>query len=110
ITPASGGGAISADTAGGAYTSLTGPSYLEPASGSAGLGTIILNAPAGFIFDTGGTPPTVLLTGSADNTKNINNAASGAALAMSSVTSSQLSFTVSSKSTGNSPNRLTWQN
>ena len=41
---------------------MTGPSYTENASGDVGTGTIIVNAPAGFIFDTGGTAPTVLIT------------------------------------------------
>ena len=53
VTPATGGSAISADTAGDGYTTLTGPSILEgayrdfPASG-----TFILNAPSGFAFNT----------------------------------------------------------
>ena len=39
---------------------MTGPSYTENAIGDVGTGTIIVNAPAGFVFDTGGTAPTVL--------------------------------------------------
>src|SRR6185503_9583505 len=63
FTPATGGGAIAADgAANGTFTTLTGPSYSENASGDVGLGTIIINAPSGFIFDTGGTAPTVLVT------------------------------------------------
>src|SRR6266566_4579369 len=63
VERASGGGAISADTVGATYTSLTGPTYYEAANGDAGTGTIILNPPTGFIFDTTNTPaPTVLIT------------------------------------------------
>src|SRR5205814_7186482 len=59
--PATGGTAISADGATGTFTTLTGPTYTENASGNVGTGTIVLNAPAGFVFDTGGTAPTVLV-------------------------------------------------
>src|SRR5205823_2749891 len=59
FTPATGGGAISADTVGGTFTTLTGPTYSENANGNVGTGTIILNVPSGFIFDTGGTAPTL---------------------------------------------------
>src|SRR5262249_1217746 len=74
-TAATGGTNISADGATGTFTSLTGPSYSENASGNVGTGTIILKAPAGFVFDTAGTAPTVLLTrltGTANNSANIN--------------------------------------
>jgi hypothetical protein len=67
---------------------LTGPSYSENASGNVGTGTILLNAPAGFLFDTSGTAPTMLvtrLTGSGSNGNNINGVASGTAVAMTSI-------------------------
>ncbi len=51
VTPATGGSAISADTTGGAYTTLTGPIITEGATADIGTGTIILNAPPGFIFN-----------------------------------------------------------
>jgi hypothetical protein len=38
---------------------LTGQATTENAYGDVGIGTIIVNAPAGFVFDTGGTAPTV---------------------------------------------------
>src|SRR5206468_7669304 len=60
FTPATGGSAIAADSATGTFTSLTGPTYSEDLAGEVGTGTIILNAPAGFVFDTGGTAPSVL--------------------------------------------------
>ena len=55
VTAATGGGAISADTTGGSYTTLTGPTLVEGASKDIGTGTIIFNAPSGFEFNTGAT-------------------------------------------------------
>src|SRR5262249_10286889 len=109
FTPATGGSAISADTVGGTFTSLTGPVYSENANGNVGLGTIILNAPAGFIFDTGGTAPTVRVDGGAPS-KNINGVGNGASVAMTSVTATQLTFTVTVQSSGGVLGTLTWQN
>ncbi len=111
VTPATGGSAISADTTGVAYTNLTGPVYTEASVGAVGTGTIILNAPAGFAFDTGGTAPTVKITGDSKSSRNINGAASGTALAMTSVTATQLTFTVTAPSVaGGTTNTMTWQN
>src|SRR5439155_7198773 len=101
FTPATGGGAIAADGATGAFTTLTGPAYTENASANAGTGTIILNAPAGFVFDTGGTAPTVLITrvaGSGKNILNINDVASGTSAAITSRTTNQIVFTISAPS------------
>lgn len=54
VTAATGGTAISADKTGGAYTILTGPTITEGANGDIqAAGTIILTAPAGFVFNTG---------------------------------------------------------
>jgi trimeric autotransporter adhesin len=55
VTPATGGGAISADTAlaapgSGVYTSLTGPAVVEGAAGDLAAGTIVLDLPSGFDF------------------------------------------------------------
>ncbi len=54
-TSATGGSAISADTAqgapGAAFTSLNGPTLLEEETGEFTLGSIVLNAPAGFQFN-----------------------------------------------------------
>ncbi len=109
---ATGGNLISADTVGGTYTTLAGPVYYEAVAGDVGLGTIILNPPAGFIFDASGTPaPTVLitrLTGSGGN--NINNATSGTAAAITSRTTNQITFTVSAASSTGVTCALTWQN
>ena len=74
-----GGSAISADTTTNIYTSLTGPIYTEIQNGNVGAGTIILKAPAGFIFDTNAPPPSVLITrvGGGADSLNINGVASG---------------------------------
>src|SRR3989442_13986658 len=113
FTPATGGSAISADTTGGTFTSLTGPAYSENANGNVGTGTIVLTAPSGFIFDTGGTAPTVLITrlsGSGSAVNNINGVSSGTAAAMTSLTTTQLVFTVTSTSINGVTCKLTWQN
>ncbi|MFA6469683.1 MAG: hypothetical protein WCW35_12350 [Bacteroidota bacterium] len=114
ITAAAGGSAVSADDFGtGAWTSLTGPAYDEAASGDIGVGTFILNAPSGFIFDVGGTTPTVLmtkLTGGGGDTRNINQVATGTSMAISSITTTQITFTISSASNSGTTCRLTWQN
>src|SRR5206468_7493183 len=108
FTLATGGAAVSADTTGGTFTTLTGPTYTENASGNVGAGTIILNAPAGFVFDTGGTAPTVRINGGTAS-KNINLVSSGTSVAMTSVTSTQLTFTVTAPSSA-ALCTLTWQN
>ncbi|GEM_PF-4230855 len=113
VTAVTGGSAISADTTGGSYASLTGPIISEGAVADIGTGTIILNAPSGFIFDTGGTAPTVLVTriaGSGANTRNINDVASGTSLAITSRTTTQITLTISGSTSNGVRNSLTWQN
>jgi hypothetical protein len=111
-TPASGGSSISADTTGVTYTTLTGPVIAEGATADIGTGTIILNAPSGFIFDTGGSAPTVLVTrtaGTGADTRNINNLASGASIATTR-TASQITATITDVTSNAVRNSLTWQN
>lgn len=113
FTAAAGGSAISADATSGGFTNLTGPAYSELASGNVGPGTIVLKAPGGFLFDTGGTAPTVLITrlaGSGKNANNINGVASGTAVPLTSVTPTQLVFTVTRASLSGVTCKLTWQN
>ena len=113
VTPASGGGAVSADNTGGTYVTLTGPVYSEAANGDVGLGTIILNVPSGFAFDTGGTAPTVLITrtgGNGGDQRNINNVGTGTSVAVTSVTTTAITFTVTDVTTNGVTNSLTWQN
>ena len=109
-TAATGGEAISADTTGGTFTTLTGPVYTEVASGNVGLGTIILKAPPGFIFNTASPLPTVRINGSGTKSYNINGAVNGSAAAMTSVSTTQLVFTVTKKSSAGVACKLTWQN
>jgi hypothetical protein len=116
VTAATGGSAISADTnttnGTTTWTSLTGPVYTESALGNVGTGTIILNAPTGFVFDTGGVAPTVQLTGGPTAARNINGLASGSTIPVS-VTSTTLTITITSSSNsgaGSANNKLTWQN
>ncbi len=52
VTVATGGGSISADTVGGSSTALTGPVIAETDEAGMSTGSMILNAPAGFHFDT----------------------------------------------------------
>ena len=110
---AMGGEAISADTVGGAWTTLSGPTYIEGISGAVGVGTIILQVPAGFEFDAGGVAPTVLIqrnAGSGPDSLNLNGATNGQALAVTSVTSTQIVFTVTNASADLVSDTLTWQN
>jgi hypothetical protein len=102
FTPATGGSAISADATGGAWTTLTGPTYTENNPGEVGTGTIILNAPSGFLFDTGGTAPTV---SSVKLSGGGNNPVQGS---VTSVTTTQIVYTVTAASAN--PSQLTWQN
>ena len=53
VAPATGGGAISADTANTAWTALTGPVVTEGGAATFGNGTVVLNAPDGFRFRAG---------------------------------------------------------
>jgi hypothetical protein len=113
VERATGGTAIPSSTAGGAYTTLTGPVYYEYVVGDVGTGTIILNAPSGFSFDTGGTAPTVRidrLTGSGSDNENINTVASGTSVAITSRTTTQITFMVTDTSSSDVTCKLTWQN
>jgi hypothetical protein len=111
VTPATGGEAISAETAGGAWTTLVGPVYTESKVGSVGVGTVILNAPEGFEFDTTGTAPAVKIAGGSISSYNINDAANGSVLSLTTLSPSQLTFTVTAASSGKrNANMMTWQN
>jgi hypothetical protein len=112
ITPATGGTSISADTAGGTFTTLIGPIYAEAASGDAGLGTITVSAPNGFIFDVGGIAPTVRvnrISGSGPGTRNINGLSNNGLIPVT-VTTNTLTITITTLSSSGVACRLTWQN
>nr|MBA2689710.1 hypothetical protein [Burkholderiales bacterium] len=120
VTAATGGAAISADTALPAvcptctWTSLTGPSYQETINGDLGNGTVILTAPAGFQFNTTAVVSVVLVTGDANAVKNMNNIVVGGNVATTTngtltVTATTITFTITSKSQGSVLNRIQWQ-
>lgn len=105
VTPASGGSNISADDfATGTWTTLTGPEIQETAPGQLSTGSIRLQAPDGFIWDTGGSAP--VLTISAPKTQRIT-------LDSQSRTDKELVFNISGNSGGsppNNPHTLTFSN
>jgi hypothetical protein len=109
VERATGGEAIPSSTAGGAYTTLTGPVYYEVAPANVGRGTIILNAPSGFVFDTGGTAPTVRITRLSGTGSIVNKLTSGTSASVTSRSATQITFTVSTVSSSATCS-LTWQN
>lgn len=92
LEPATGGETISADDSGGSYTTLTGPRITEDTAGELALGgTIILNAPSGYEWDTtGGTPGVTVQEAYGTSTL--------LAVSYTSRTSSTLTFTVDAES------------
>ena len=113
VTPATGGSSISADTTGGSYTTLTGPIISEGATGDINTGTIILNAPSGFIFDIGGTAPTIRIDcigGCTTKNDNINNTISGNSVPITSITTTQITKNIAQETNNGVTNSLTWQN
>ncbi|MAL16712.1 MAG: hypothetical protein CL670_08945 [Balneola sp.] len=96
ITPATGGTGISADNfSTGTWTTLTGPIIQETAPGQLQSGNIRLQAPSGFIWDTGGTAPTITVTQPKGNRVTVT---------LNSRTSSEIIFDVSGNSGGSPPN------
>src|SRR5215831_11474627 len=108
VAPATGGGAIPANTANGAWTSLTGPTIVETIVGDISAGTIVLTAPAGFVFDTNAPQPMITLSGD-NNNKNINGLTDGSTVTLA-VTTNTISFTVNTKSRGQTRNTLAYSN
>ncbi len=92
VTSATGGGAISADTAANAttpaWTTLTGPSIAVTAADDIDVGEIVLTAPAGFNFDAGGANPSVTV------------GSSGAVAAYLSRDATTVTFNVTTANTG----------
>ncbi len=109
LTPATGGSAISADTniASGTatWTSLSGPVYSEAATGEASLGTIVFNAPSGFSFNTGAIPVATVarLAGGGSGNRNL-------AISFTSISATQIVFTVTRISSSGVYNSITWSN
>lgn len=111
VTAATGGEAIPATTAGTTWTTLTGPVITETFArdtGGPGLGTIVLNAPAGFEFNPGAAV-TVLVN--ADGNKTIDAVPDGGTIP-AVVTSTTITMEITSVSRGGLayPDTLTFQN
>lgn len=112
LSVATGGSSISADNTGGSYTTLTGPSFTEGVSGDVGVGTIVLNAPSGVLFDVGGTAPTLLMNrvaGAGADALNINGLADGSTIALTSISTTQIEFTIGTASSSGVACQLTFQ-
>ena len=96
LETATGGEAISADDANSAYTSLTGPRITEDVAGElTGSGTIVLNAPSGFEWDTGGAAPSVTV-------QEAYGTSTALTASFTSRTSSALTFTIGTESNSSS--------
>ena len=108
VTAATGGSAISADTTGGTWTTLTGPVLTESSSADIHAGTIILTAPNGFLFNAGVTV-TVQVSGSTTASQNVNGTANnGTFNATVAGDGSTVTATISTESA--TANTLTFQN
>jgi len=103
LEPATGGDSLSADDASTTFTTLTGPRITEDVSGElTNGGTIILNAPSGFQFDSGGANPSV-------NVQKAYGISTALAVSYTSRTSSAITFTVDTPSNGSSqPGEVTF--
>jgi len=105
VTAATGGSAIASSTVvGGSATSLTGPTIAETDAGQIGLGTIALNAHAGFAFQAGTVNANVSLNNSVLCGIFFGLGARPLTLSSSTavVTSNTITVTVSQKSVGGS--------
>lgn len=118
VTAATGGSAISADTAAtggtGTWTSLSGPNYAETKNGDLINGTVILTVPAGFEFNTAVPISVVLLSGDSNSDKNMNGTALGQNVASTTnstlaVTATTITFSISKQSKGNTLDQIQWQ-
>tara|TARA_R100000908_G_scaffold23815_4_gene9835 strand:- start:60017 stop:67576 length:7560 start_codon:yes stop_codon:yes gene_type:complete len=94
ITPADNGENISSDDANTTYTTLTGPIIKEGFAGElTASGTFVLDAPTGFEWNTGATPTVV--------TSAVYGGTTTLAASFTSITTSQVTFTVNTASTSN---------
>lgn len=99
--PATGGSAISADSAGGTYTSLTGPVIAEGTAGNIATGTITLTIPSGFVVNTGNTV-LVSVTGTGSGSDVVLQSSTA------TVSATAVTITVDASSTGSRASTLTW--
>ena len=94
ITAAENGENISADDANAAYTTLTGPIIKERFAGElTSGGTFVLNAPSGFEWNTGSSPVA--------STSAVYGGTSSLDVSFTSITASQVTFTVNTASASN---------
>ena len=109
VTTATGGSAVSADTTGGTYTSLTGPIVTEGATGDIGTGTIILNAPAGFVFATTVNSVTATRANAGGNCSGSRSLQiNGASSQTVTPTSSTITINITRKTSSTCLARITW--
>ncbi len=111
---ATGGSAISADTAQGApaaaFTHLNGPAVLEQDTGEFTLGSIVLNAPAGFHFNQA-QDVTISLSGENCNSSNGIDLGSGRGVGIAvTPTESTVTINVGATTRSSSKCRLTYSN
>ncbi len=95
-----GGSAISADTTGRSFTTLTGPSYDGV---DIPTGTIILNAPAGFVFNNDSDLPTLSIA-------HVAGPGPDAAGSITSVSASQIIVTITEAASNGTEDMLVWSN
>ncbi len=111
ITAATGGAGISADNntnnASGVWTALTGPVAAETSGGSISAGTIVLNAPAGFVFNPYVSVVVRVTSGSSTASQNINGTpVNGTIPAVVGMNRTTITLLISTASTV--ANTLTW--
>lgn len=104
VTAATGGTMSSSTIASGTWTALTGPKLVEAAPSGMGAGTIVFNAPAGFIFNVA-SPVTVTVTGTGTPGADTTLASSTATINAAGTT---ITITVTKGSTGQRTSTLTW--
>ncbi len=101
VTQATGGAAISADTTGQTFTSLIGPTYDGV---DIPTGTIILNAPAGFVFNTDPTDaPSVSIT-------NVGGSGPDAVGSITAVSATQITVTITTAGGNGTEDELSFSN
>ena len=113
LTPATGGGSILDSTVNATSTNLTLPALKEGATMDIGNGTIIINAPAGFTFNTSGSV-TLKVTrnkksGTGPKTNNINDENNNGLISPTSNSTAQFTFTITDTTANSVTNTLTVQ-
>jgi hypothetical protein len=106
ITPATGGSSISADNTGGTWTTLTGPVLTEGQNKDVNTtGSIVLNAPSGFIFNTASTVTVAVTT---NGTVSGGNTVLALASSTATVTTTTITVNVTATGSGSGKSIVTW--